>query len=78
MDTNEAMRQQVLRLIDLGVTQAEIAKRMGTSVSWLSRWVNQKRDAVPDVREMDLLHRYLEEMRRALEPGAEDDRHVAG
>ena len=67
MDTNEVMRQQVCRLIEHGVTQKHIAKRMEVTETWLSRWVTQKRDSAPTVVAMDRLHAYLEEMRVALD-----------
>lgn len=72
MDTNEAIRKQVVRLIDQGISQKVLAKKMGVSPTWLSRWVNQKRDRplVLKVAAMDGLARYVAELTDALkEPG---------
>jgi transposase-like protein len=78
MDTNEAIRKQVVRLIDQGVSQKVLAKKMGVSPTWLSRWVNQKRERpmVLKVAAMDGLAHYVAELTAALkepskEPGKE-------
>lgn len=62
MATNETLRQQVARLIDLGVNQKSIAKRLHVSETWLSRWVNKKRDTIITVDAMDRLKQYVVEL----------------
>lgn len=69
MDTNEAIRQRVLSLIDQGVSQKVLATKMGVSQTWLSRWVNQKGDRplVLTVAAMDGLSRYVAALTEALQ-----------
>jgi hypothetical protein len=66
MDTNEAIRQRVLRLLDHGVSQKVLSKKMGLSQTWFSRWVNQKQDLVIPVSAMDGFARFVKEFSEAL------------
>lgn len=66
MDTNDAIRQRVSRLIDLGVSQKVLAKKMGLSETRFSRWLNQKRDVVIPVSAMDGFIAYLDELAEAI------------
>ncbi len=69
VDTNEVVRQRVLRLIDLGVSQKTLAKEMGVTETWFSRWVNLKTDPplVIDVAAMDGFQRFVDRLRAAIE-----------
>jgi len=40
LDTNETIREQVVQLIALGVSQTTLAKRMGVHLSWFNRWIS--------------------------------------
>lgn len=66
MDTNEAIRQRVSRLIDLGVSQKVLAKKMGLSETRFSRWVNQKQEVVIPVSALDGFLKYLDELSDAI------------
>jgi predicted transcriptional regulator len=66
VDTNEAIRQRVSRLIDLGVSQKVLAKKMGLTETKFSRWVNQKRDVVIPVSALDGFVAYLDELAEAI------------
>jgi transcriptional regulator with XRE-family HTH domain len=58
----------VARLIDLGITQQAMTRRLGTNKSRLSRWLNEKREIELTVGEMDRLEVYLREIHAASEP----------
>lgn len=66
MDTNEAIRQRVSRLVDLGVSQKVLAKKMGLTETRFSRWLNQKRDVVIPVSALDGFIAYLDELAEAI------------
>lgn len=69
MATNEEMRQQVSQLIDnLGITQKKLAEKMGITETWLSRWLNEKREGlVLDVDAMDRFVAYQSELAELFE-----------
>jgi hypothetical protein len=68
LDTNESIREQVIRLIDLGVSQTTLAKRMGVHLSWFNRWVNQKGPPrVISVAALDGFATYLVELSGAIQ-----------
>jgi hypothetical protein len=55
LDTNETLRRCLIRLIDFGINQKSLAKKLGLHPSWFSRWVNQKGSPAQalSVRELD-------------------------
>jgi len=59
VDTNALIRDHVSHLIDLGINQSVIAKRMGLSAAWFSRWVNRKSSSVIPVSALDGFAQYL-------------------
>ena len=72
MDTNEHLRQRVLRLIKAGVSQKILAARMGMKESTFSRWLNKKEGINPaSVRALDGLEAYVQELAAALTEGAQ-------
>jgi transcriptional regulator with XRE-family HTH domain len=75
VSTNEAIRQRVSRLIDLGVSQKVLAKKMGLTETWFSRWVNQKQELVIPVSALDGFAKYLHELSEAVR-SAEDESRV--
>ena len=67
MDTNALIRDHVSHLIDLGINQSVIAKRMGLSPAWFSRWVNRKSSSVIPVSALDGFAQYLLELLEAIQ-----------
>jgi transcriptional regulator with XRE-family HTH domain len=68
MDTNEALRQQALRLVKLGVSQKIVAAKMGMAPSTFSKWLNRKSGIGPaSVVALDRFNRYLQELSSALD-----------
>lgn len=69
MDTNERIRQQVSRLVDKGVSQKMLAKKMGMTETKFSRWLNQKTTPpiVLSVAAMDGFGRYVTELSEAIQ-----------
>jgi transcriptional regulator with XRE-family HTH domain len=81
VDTNEAIRQRVSRLVDLGVSQKVLAKKMGLTETRFSRWLNQKRDVDIPVSAMDGFIAYIDELADAIrdtEPTGDDGAPAAG
>lgn len=76
MATNEEIRQQVSQLVDsLGITQKKLAEKMGITESWLSRWLNEKREGlVLDVDAMDRFVAYQTELAELFEQIKETQR----
>lgn len=71
MSTDVAMRQLASRIVDQGIPQKLIAKKMGMSESRFSRWVNQKAEKgkkPPSIstHEMDRLKDYRKQLLDAL------------
>lgn len=79
LDTNESIREQVVRLIALGVSQTTLAKRMGVHLSWFNRWINKKDPPrVIDVAALDGFTAYLTELATAIQSaGATTDEAYA-
>ena len=68
LDTNKSIREQVARLIALGVSQTTLAKRMGLHPSWFNRWINEKGSMrVIPVTALDGFATYLEELSGAIQ-----------
>lgn len=64
MDTNERLRTQARRLIDLGVSQKILAARMGMTPSTFSKWLNAKPGISPaSVVALDGLNAFIAELR---------------
>jgi hypothetical protein len=68
LGTNETIRGDVARLIDLGVSQKVLAQRMGVTESWFSRWLNQKKSSpqIISVAALDGFATYLHELAAAI------------
>lgn len=70
MDTNEALRQQALRLVKHGVSQKVLGARMGMKESTFSRWLNGKPGVNPaSVVALDGLAAFVKDLSTALEDG---------
>jgi hypothetical protein len=68
LGTNESIRDQVARLIALGVSQTTLAKRMGLHLSWFNRWINDKGPPrVISVAALDGFAAYLTELATAIQ-----------
>jgi hypothetical protein len=68
LGTNESIRDQVARLIALGVSQTTLAKRMGVHLSWFNRWINDKGPPrVINVTALDGFAAYLAELAAAIQ-----------
>jgi hypothetical protein len=68
LDTNESIREQVVQLIALGVSQTTLAKRMGVHLSWFNRWINKKDPPrVISVAALDGFAAYLAELSIAIQ-----------
>jgi hypothetical protein len=75
--TDDAVRQQVRRLIELGVSQKVLAKYVGENEAWISRWLNRKgtitkggaesKPPVINAHHMDRLGEYLAELADVIE-----------
>jgi transcriptional regulator with XRE-family HTH domain len=59
MATEQTLRKRILRLTEFGITQKEIAGRIGVSESWLSRWLRERPARPINVQEMDALEHYV-------------------
>lgn len=65
--TNESIREQVALLIELGVSQTALAKRMGVHISWFNRWINGKgTDRTITVDALDGYAAYLADLSAAI------------
>ena len=68
LGTNESIRDQVAKLIALGVSQTTLAKRMGLHLSWFNRWINDKGPPrVITVAALDGFAAYLAELSAAIQ-----------
>lgn len=68
LDTNESIREQVAKLIALGVSQTTLAKRMRLHPSWFNRWINEKGSPrVIPVTALDGFTAYLDELSGAIQ-----------
>jgi transcriptional regulator with XRE-family HTH domain len=64
MDSNEALRRQVHRLLAAGVTQKKIAEKLGLSTTKASRWIRrEKRAKALDLKAWDGMRLYVHEMK---------------
>lgn len=59
MDTNALVRTVVADLVTNGLSQASLAREMGVSPTWLSRWLHQKGALVLPVSALDGLLLFL-------------------
>lgn len=67
VDTNETLRQRVLRLVALGCSQKILASKMGMVPATFSRWLNQKAGISPArTSALDGFNAYVQELREAL------------
>lgn len=64
MDTNEALRQRIVRLVNFGISQKVIAARMDMAPSTLSKWLNRKKGSgPPSVTALDGFNKFVSQLR---------------
>lgn len=66
MGTKDALRDRVRRLLELGVTQKQIAAKMGIARAAFNRWVHGE-DARISVDALDAFNAYVQELAAALD-----------
>lgn len=62
LDTEDALRRYVKRLVRLGVKQATLADRLRTNATWVTRWLKKTGGAEMSVQQMDALYLYANDL----------------
>jgi predicted glycosyltransferase len=74
MDSNERLRQRVMRLSKLGISHKVLAAKIGMRPSTFSRWLNRKPGINPaSVLALDGLNAYVRELRATLDEDASSE-----
>lgn len=62
MVTDRQMRARAAALVDAGLNQKAIAKRLGVSAPVFNKWLNQKRNKALDTHAFDKMNVFLQEL----------------